>query len=135
MHLENSDLATLTAQSSTAANQQVEAVPRESRGNREPSWACSHPARGKGTTSQHLPSSQNSLSDRAGSSPQKWSTLVCSRIRDSSSTGGRRQASPCTAPALLWPAAKDRPFLEVWFRVRASLPALPRCFVTLKRKQ
>lgn len=63
-------------------------------------------------------------------SPQKWSTWVCSRIRDASSTGGRRLAAACSLP--LGPAVAC---LAVWLALNASLLAPLCCFADLKRKE
>lgn len=61
--------------------------------------------------------------------------MVCSRIRDSSSTGGRRQAAACTAAEPLRLAAEDRALLELWWTLNADFCALPRCLVSLKKKR
>ena len=110
---------------------------REPRGRPPQHWGSLHTQVARGQPGHDLAPSQNSQRNNqtVENSPQKWSTLVCSRIRDSSSTGGWRQAAPCRPPEPLRPTAKDMAFPEAWFTLNASLLALLRCFAVLKRKE
>ena len=102
----------------------------------ESSRSSSHPVRGRGTTWPGTsPSPRQPETPTAANSPQKWSTLVCSRIRDSSSTEGRTQAAPDSEPAPPWPTAEDTTRLEAWWTLKAGLLALLRCFAVLRRKE
>jgi hypothetical protein len=66
-------------------------------------------------------------------SPQKWSTLVCSWMRDSSSTGGRRAEVPCRLQELPWQTLEDAAFPDRWLILKAGLLERWRWFTVLRK--
>lgn len=84
------------------------------------------------TQSPPTPSSSDDLLLPSEDSPQKWATLVCSRIRDSSSTGCRRLASVCSSVVSARLAAEVVALLDTWLMLLVDLATLRRCLEVLK---